>query len=218
MIFFRESQKLFDYLSKAILIISLAVPFASNAESNNSEVEQIINQLNGKTFWYYPTVGFPNYCKKNEIRGVALDYRVQLKFNFEYINSTLRVTVNDSIQSSMNTEHLQKDMVFYSNDEEYLNVCFSDVEPVEHYKKIVQIKKKPEELKKKQEELAAKNKKGGVRIGMSSKQVREKTDWGSPESINSTITSNGTREQWVYGYGDYLYFRNGILESIQVRK
>ena len=210
MIFSRELQKLFYDLSKSILLIYFAVPFAANAQSNNWEIEQVINYLNGKTFWYYPTVGFPNFCKKNEIAGIKLDYKVQLKFAFEVLDSTLRVTVNDSMQSSMNTEHLQKDMVFYSNDDEYLNVCFSDVEPVEHYKKIVQIKKK-------QEELAVKNRKG-VRIGMSTKQVREKTDWGQPDSINVTTTSNGTREQWVYGYGNYLYFRNGILESIQVRK
>lgn len=210
MIFSSNLQKILVYLLKAILLVSFVVPFSSNAQANNPEIEQVVNQLNGKTFWYYPTVSFPNYCKKNEIRGVALDYRVQLKFSFELIESTLKVTVNDSLQSSMSTEHLQKDMVFYTNDEEYLNVCFSDIEPVEHYKKIVQIKKK-------QEELAHKNRKG-VRIGMTAKQVREKTDWGQPDSINVTITSTGTREQWVYGYGNYLYFRNDILESIQVRK
>ena len=111
----------------------------------------------------------------------------------------------------MTPDSLEKDMFIYSNDEQYLNICFSEVEPIEHYKKIIQIEKK-------KEALAAKNKKGGVRIGMTAKQVREKTDWGSPVSINATITSYGSREQWVYGYGNYLYFRNGILESIQVSK
>lgn len=44
-----------------------------------------------------------------------------------------------------------------------------------------------------------------------------------PDSINSTITSSGVREQWVYrngwlgNYGTiYLYFKNGILISMQV--
>ena len=210
MIFSSNSKKHLVYLLKVTLLVSFVVPFLSNAQTNNPEIEQVINKLNGKTFWYYPTVSFPNYCRKNKISGAAFDYSVQLKFKFEYINPTLRVTVNDSMQSEMDTENLQKDMVFYSNDEEYLNVCFSDVEPVEHYKKIVQIKKK-------QEELAVKNRKG-VRIGMTTKQVREKTDWGQPDSINITSNSTGTREQWVYGYGNYLYFRNGVLESIQVRK
>jgi hypothetical protein len=208
--FYKERKNVFDYLKKTALLVIFSIPIITNAQSSNPEVEQVINQLNGKTFWYYPTVSFPNYCRKNKINGVAFDYSVQLKFKFEYIDSALRVTVNDSLHSVMDTENLQKDMVFYTNDDEYMKVCFSDIEPTEHYKKVVQIQKKKEEQE-------AKNRKG-VRIGMTAKQVREKTDWGSPESINSTITSNGTREQWVYGYGNYLYFRNGILESIQVRK
>lgn len=39
--------------------------------------------------------------------------------------------------------------------------------------------------------------------------------WGKPEKINTTITNSVTSEQWVYGLGTYLYFRNGKLTSIQ---
>jgi hypothetical protein len=55
---------------------------------------------------------------------------------------------------------------------------------------------------------------GGVRIGMSMKQVRA-SNWGVPESVNRTTTGNGVDEQWVYGTGSYLYFRNGKLTAIQ---
>lgn len=42
------------------------------------------------------------------------------------------------------------------------------------------------------------------------------SSWGRPESINTTTTSNGTREQWVYrGLRNYLYFENGVLTAIQ---
>lgn len=59
----------------------------------------------------------------------------------------------------------------------------------------------------------AREARGGIRIGMTMKKVRDST-WGDPEKINRTITINGTTEQWVYSNG-YLYFKNGILTTIQ---
>jgi hypothetical protein len=55
----------------------------------------------------------------------------------------------------------------------------------------------------------------GVKIGMSKKQVIEKTSWGEPESINRTTTARGEHEQWVYGTKSFLYFTNGRLTAIQ---
>lgn len=63
-------------------------------------------------------------------------------------------------------------------------------------------------------EFEAIQRRPGAQIGMTMKQVIEKTNWGKPDSINRTITSAGTREQWVY-YGGYLYFTNGKLTAIQ---
>ena len=54
----------------------------------------------------------------------------------------------------------------------------------------------------------------GVTIGMSKEDVLA-SSWGRPESVNSTTTSHGTSEQWVYGGGNYLYFENGVLTAIQ---
>lgn len=56
-------------------------------------------------------------------------------------------------------------------------------------------------------------------IGMSA-AAAEKSSWGYPDNVNKTATAFGTNEQWVYrgtGYAKsrYLYFRNGILTSIQ---
>lgn len=39
--------------------------------------------------------------------------------------------------------------------------------------------------------------------------------WGKPKSINRTITMYGTHEQWIYGNGNYLYFENDKLVTIQ---
>lgn len=57
----------------------------------------------------------------------------------------------------------------------------------------------------------------GPTIGMTASDVL-KTKWGTPQSINRTQSSTGSREQWVYGNGHYLYFRNGVLHSITTRE
>lgn len=51
-------------------------------------------------------------------------------------------------------------------------------------------------------------------IGMTADEVRNST-WGSPSKINTTKTSSGTHEQWVYSTTRYVYLDNGIVTSIQ---
>lgn len=53
------------------------------------------------------------------------------------------------------------------------------------------------------------------KLGMTGKQVREKTNWGHPSHINTTGGKWGTHEQWVYPNGSYLYFENGKLTAFQ---
>jgi len=73
-----------------------------------------------------------------------------------------------------------------------------------------QEKLRQDEEKKKKEE----KKREGVKIGMSKQDVLD-SSWGSPIDINKTTNKYGVREQWVYGNGNYLYFENGILVTIQ---
>lgn len=53
---------------------------------------------------------------------------------------------------------------------------------------------------------------GKVKIGMTKEMC--KLSWGTPNSINKTITSGKNTEQWVYS-DNYLYFDNGRLTAIQ---
>jgi hypothetical protein len=59
--------------------------------------------------------------------------------------------------------------------------------------------------------------KGGVAIGMTKEKVLA-SNWGKPNSVNKTTTTAGIREQWVYPWGNYLYFENGVLTAIQNRE
>ncbi len=55
--------------------------------------------------------------------------------------------------------------------------------------------------------------KGQVAVGMSAQAAE--ASWGKPKKINRNTNRSGVREQWVYGSRNYLYIRNGYLESIQ---
>ena len=70
-----------------------------------------------------------------------------------------------------------------------------------------------QERASRQKELA-RRKSEGVRIGMSQEEVLQ-SSWGRPERVNRSVYSFGTHEQWVYGSGNYLYFEDGKLTSMQ---
>lgn len=71
-----------------------------------------------------------------------------------------------------------------------------------------------QEAERERRAIAAKKRSEGVSIGMSKDDVLA-SSWGRPQSINRSIYSFGEREQWVYGGGNYLYFKDGVLNSIQ---
>lgn len=54
---------------------------------------------------------------------------------------------------------------------------------------------------------------GKVVLGMNKEMCT--ASWGEPNDVNRTIINGLTSEQWVYGLGKYLYFKNGLLSAIQ---
>lgn len=58
---------------------------------------------------------------------------------------------------------------------------------------------------------------GKVSIGMTTDEVL--SSWGKPSKINKTITTGGTKEQWVFQRGQsktqYVYLDNGVVRTIQ---
>ena len=68
-------------------------------------------------------------------------------------------------------------------------------------------------IKKYGESIANDMLKGYVRIGWTKEMCIEA--WGRPKDINKTTGNYGVHEQWVYGGGNYLYFENGKLTTIQ---
>lgn len=66
-------------------------------------------------------------------------------------------------------------------------------------------------------EAAAAAKREGVVVGMTPQEVR-RSSWGRPRAINADRYAGTVREQWVYGEGFYLYFRDGRLTTISTRR
>lgn len=58
---------------------------------------------------------------------------------------------------------------------------------------------------------------GQVMIGQSESQVRQA--WGTPSSVNRTVTSSSVSEQWVYsipkGKSRYVYLTGGTVTALQ---
>ncbi|SHJ03424.1 hypothetical protein SAMN02745751_01611 [Dethiosulfatibacter aminovorans DSM 17477] len=90
----------------------------------------------------------------------------------------------------------------------------------EYYKPFVEEQIDREEVKaqidraQKEADAIALAKTKGVYIGMTMEQVLG-SSWGEPKDRNVTITENHRYEQWVYSLSSYLYFTDGILETIQ---
>lgn len=52
-----------------------------------------------------------------------------------------------------------------------------------------------------------------IGIGMTAEQVR--AAWGAPTRVNVTLSGNVRLEQWVYASGNYVYFADGLVRTIQ---
>jgi hypothetical protein len=55
-----------------------------------------------------------------------------------------------------------------------------------------------------------------VAVGMTAEMVR--MSWGEPRSINRTVTTGHTTEQWVYSMRSLVYLRDGLVTAIQTSK
>ena len=87
---------------------------------------------------------------------------------------------------------------------------------LERQRKDEALRAEQERKKEQLEELRVKRerKSRGVTLGMTKDEVLA-SSWGRPLRINRTTSAYGTYEQWVYRSGNYLYFENGTLTTIQ---
>ncbi|MDR3414200.1 MAG: hypothetical protein P4L87_25110 [Formivibrio sp.] len=181
-------------ISTVILICSCLLIESAQASDGNAP-ENVI----GKTFWF--DLPSPAHCLGYELGDYSKQAKSMQGTFSQIINQpidTFEVILSDGSKRYISAFNTKLALSAVDSDEYR---CLYTTDP--------SIRRAAEE---KQKENQAK--KHGVRIGMTKKEVIEKTNWGKPESVNRTITSNIIHEQWVYD-GGYLYFTNGRLTAIQ---
>ena len=129
-----------------VFICFLAIfPCFSFAQNSGMEKEELQKIIEGKTFWFHPNSNVFSRCRRIEFYGIgqklSFDFQSNLKFNFEFDESILKVKINDQINATTKIDFFDKSMFVYENDTQYLSTCFSDLAPTEHVIKLVEIKK-----------------------------------------------------------------------------
>lgn len=137
---------------------------------------------------------------------------------YEYLEKFIPVKI---IKIGLGERNGPVKMIFRTNEgtEKFLNVRFSGVNS--SYSKVFGIDfvdafsfKNPRDLYPEiPSEMWESIQNCEAKIGMTKKEAE--LAWGKAESINKTINNNSVNEQWVYGTGSYLYFKNGKLTDIQ---
>ena len=193
-----------------------------NSEADYSALDEIV----GKVYWIKAN---PNAIGRKTFK-TSLDLGARIDTDF-VVTSDVSFKVVGWDLDSIKRPHLK--VVFQDGKEAYIEVLLWDQnkEILEnvftgsdyHDWKEYFFKGNPDEIladwkkkkaKQKAQAQAEYKAKGGVKIGMTKAQVL-KSNWGKPESVNTTTNAASVNEQWVYGGRNYLYFTNGVLTGIQ---
>lgn len=188
----------------------------------NKANKQIEEQKYKEAYELFGTVITANKDKNQDILEIATSKQSGIRDKaFEQIIAKAQEQINNKEYSSAQTTLLKyKDLGNQTILDMYNSATneIKRIEAEEKAKEEAERKAKEEqearEKAKKEAEEKARKKREGVRLGMSKQDVLD-SSWGKPDHINKTTTRYGTHEQWVYGGGNYLYFEDGILTSIQ---
>ncbi len=182
-----------------------------------------VQNLIGRTFWLKPNLkaigrvvfyeapseDAINFPVDKETSFVAIGYERSAHFRY------LKVELSDG-----RTGYLQLNWSNIGNDkiDKPIEFLLDDKTTIFEYADYIYPGPPTEFLKsywaKRPKERQDSKPKSPPRIGMTEAQVLA-SSWGKPSSVNTTVTVYGNSEQWVYGYGMYVYFRNGKVSAIQ---
>lgn len=215
----------------------------SPAEREAAEFEKMAQTFVGKTYWYEPRPDVSDFSRlkfKESLPSAeksaydnynAPTFRPTEKVAFSVTN----VFVFRHQKETWRSPEYYAEISFEGGKVGYLQIEHSTIPPFKVYDPENSFSAKyhevvytddPDLVRKRERDAAAAEERkriaaekawqarGGVRVGMTKKQVLA-SNWGEPEHVNRTSNSRGTTEQWVYGGGNYLYFTNGVLTTIQ---
>lgn len=200
------------------------------AKANESYVGQTFHYMFGRDRCKYSSQFFasPNLLNKKSYsaetpQSFVVQSIVKTTENISF-NNYYQVRFQDGFDRYINAIHFRVEGA--DSEASLKNGCLFDISPDELNVRLAKIdadKKKEQqdfeaEIEKERSRIAEIARRPNARIGMTTKEVVSKTNWGKPEQINRTVTADSVTEQWVYGEGEYLYFRNGRLTAIQTNR
>lgn len=236
----QQASKSLDLKKLLIGLIILSSSISANSqyksekdlisEREDTELAQIEDKakyLIGRTYWIKPN---PKAIQKIRFLDIARESGAEKFYITEDTNFKIISIEKDYPKNSQpyfkvkfqdgKSGYLAINLTTkkFKGRDKILEALIGDNEPMYDFQEYI-FPSPPEKFisayKLKQAEILQANKsKAGVRIGMTTSEVLN-SKWGKPLSINRTTTAFGTREQWVYGSGNYLYFDNNILSGIQ---
>ncbi len=195
----------------------------ANSYSNIIQCNKYIEEQKFKEAYdLFGTIINDNKDKNQDIVDIATNKQNEIKDKaFEQIVAQAQEKINAQNYSSAQTllstyKDLGNQTILdmYNNATNEVNRIEAERKAKEEAERKEREKKEAEEKAKREAEEKARKKSQGVTIGMSKQDVLD-SSWGEPLRINTTTTKYGVHEQWVYGGGNYLYFDNGKLTSIQ---
>ena len=188
-----------------------------------ADFDNKVQMLIGRTFWLKPNLkaigrvvfyenpaeDAINFPIDKETSFVATGYERTSHFRYLKVEFTDgKVGYLQLNWSNLGNDKIEKPIEFLLDDKttifEYADYIYPS-QPSEFLKSYWT--KRPKEKQDSKPKLPP-------RIGMTEAQVLA-SSWGKPSSVNTTITAYANSEQWVYGYGMYVYFRNGKVSAIQ---
>ncbi len=210
-----ESKTIVEKIESKYLI-------ASSYSNINKANKQIEEQKFKETYELLATVITNNKDKNQDIVDIATNKQNEIKDKaFEQVITQAQEKINNKEYSSAQTilskyKDLGNQTILdmYNNATQEIAKKEAEEKAKAEAERIAKEKADAEERARKEAEEKARKKSEGVRIGMSKQDVLD-SSWGKPYDINTSTGSWGVHEQWVYGGGNYLYFENGILTSIQ---
>jgi len=162
---------------------------------------------------YYMIIHSDNFADLNDATKLNVFVRIKDEGNF------FSCCTRDGYLKIISKEDIYTAEVGFSMDEEYIlykndSFVYSSDNPNYDAEKAESLKNKETETTEETEERDYSDLKWEPTIGMTTSEVYD-TTWGAPDKKNVTQTEYGTVEQWVYYDLGYVYFTDGICDSIQ---
>lgn len=102
---FRSEFKSWFFALQVIFCFFAVLASNANAQNPSLDKEELQKIIEGKTFWFHPNSNIFSRCRRIEFyengKKLSIDFQNQLKLNFEFDESILKVKINEQINATI---------------------------------------------------------------------------------------------------------------------